>query len=213
MNYSSTQIYKCPKCSQLMANDSIMSGNTFLAILYSDGKFDAPMLPEFPNFVKCTNCQIFFWLNKLKVFYSCYDFDSNETYKSTSMATFCTIAEYLEALNGAIAYDVKEELWLRNQLWHAFNDRIRANEPVFQKEDDEPIYFDNCKKIIEMLDEADYEKKILIAELYRNLGNFEKCIAICTELAVTDIENLSNQIKSESEKKNQWVIILKAKNT
>ena len=59
-------IYKCPVCGKLVKRGSLMSGNTFGAKLYSDGKNDAPMLPDFPNLSKCAKCDTIFNLRELK---------------------------------------------------------------------------------------------------------------------------------------------------
>jgi len=42
------EYFKCSKCSQIVSRGSIASGNTFGAVLYSDGNQIAPMLPKFP---------------------------------------------------------------------------------------------------------------------------------------------------------------------
>ena len=61
-----TYLYECPNCQTVITRDSISSGNTFGAVLYSDGKTDAPMLPRFPDLTKCRQCQTIFWLSKTK---------------------------------------------------------------------------------------------------------------------------------------------------
>jgi hypothetical protein len=51
--------FKCPECGKMTVRGSILSGNTFLSRLFSDGKLRAPMLPEFPGIVKCKKCKNF----------------------------------------------------------------------------------------------------------------------------------------------------------
>ena len=42
-------MYKhCSSCHQLIIEETLMSGNTFGAIYWSDGKREAPMLPKTP---------------------------------------------------------------------------------------------------------------------------------------------------------------------
>jgi len=41
-----------------------MSGNTFGATFWTDGKRDAPMLPDLPEFVKCPHCKLLLWINE-----------------------------------------------------------------------------------------------------------------------------------------------------
>jgi len=49
--------YKCPACGKVLKNRSILSGNTFGATFYSDGRRNALMLPDIPNLTKCPKCQ------------------------------------------------------------------------------------------------------------------------------------------------------------
>jgi hypothetical protein len=60
-------IYKCPQCGSLLKNHSLCSGNTLGAFLYSDGKQDADMLPNFPDLTKWKECNSIFWLCDLKI--------------------------------------------------------------------------------------------------------------------------------------------------
>ena len=60
-------VYKCPSCGNLLQQESLMSGNTFGAHLYSDGKREAPMLPEFPAISRYRKCNLVFWLFKLEL--------------------------------------------------------------------------------------------------------------------------------------------------
>ena len=53
--------YKCPYCSNVLYHGGMISGNTFGAKFYSDGKMDAPMLPQFPRITKCW-CNNIVWL-------------------------------------------------------------------------------------------------------------------------------------------------------
>jgi hypothetical protein len=50
------QIVACPHCKALAKYMTLMSGNTFGARVWTDGKQDAPMLPHPPAVVKCRQC-------------------------------------------------------------------------------------------------------------------------------------------------------------
>ena len=45
----------------------IASGNTFMAKFWSDGKADAPMLPEKNAYGICSNCNKLFWISHTEV--------------------------------------------------------------------------------------------------------------------------------------------------
>ena len=170
------EYYKCPKCQSLTSRGSLLSGNTFGAKLYSDGKQIAPMLPEFPAIIKCKKCGTFFWLkdeNEIKI--------EDETIESYS-AEFLSVNEYNEAINSEIFTNNKELHFLRIRLWWAFNDRIRQNNDIFLSENDQQIYEKNCLKLLEILDKNDINEKIMCAEIYRNLGSFNECQKIIETL-------------------------------
>ena len=58
-------IYKCPSCGNFIKIGSLISGNTYGAKLYSDGKRVAPMMPEFPDLTKCKKCNAILSKNKI----------------------------------------------------------------------------------------------------------------------------------------------------
>lgn len=53
MQLGPDKYYKCPNCGAYLYTHTLLSGNTFGAREYSDGKMVAPMLPECPNLTKC----------------------------------------------------------------------------------------------------------------------------------------------------------------
>lgn len=65
MRLGSDIYYKCPKCGAYLYTHSLISGNTFGARFFSDGKMAAPMLPEFPNLTKCRKCETIVMLSRL----------------------------------------------------------------------------------------------------------------------------------------------------
>ena len=49
-------IRECPGCKAQVREQTTLSGNTFRAQYWTDGKREAPMLPDFPWLVKCPKC-------------------------------------------------------------------------------------------------------------------------------------------------------------
>ena len=119
-------IYKCPNCGNLLTNESLMSGNTFGAKIFSDGKRVAPMLPEFPDLTKCRKCNTIFWLSKLEeVGTYQWGYKKSPNWEKADKAKFLNIKDYFKALNDGIAENREEELYIRNRIWWAYNDRTR----------------------------------------------------------------------------------------
>ena len=60
-------MYKhCSSCHQLIIEETLMSGNTFGAIYWSDGKREAPMLPKTPWLITCPHCKALLWIDALE---------------------------------------------------------------------------------------------------------------------------------------------------
>ena len=57
------EILECPYCKTYYKSNSLLSGNTCGALYWTDGKWKAPMLPQYPDVTKCTTCYNFFWID------------------------------------------------------------------------------------------------------------------------------------------------------
>jgi hypothetical protein len=60
-------ILACPICHAAARVSTLLSGNTFGAILFTDGKMIAPMLPEMPALARCKGCGVFYWLSRWRM--------------------------------------------------------------------------------------------------------------------------------------------------
>ena len=59
-------IRQCSACSKPIKQFTIQSGNTFGAKFWTDGKHEAPMLPDQPWLVICPHCHAPVWINELE---------------------------------------------------------------------------------------------------------------------------------------------------
>jgi len=209
MLYGDNEFYLCPKCGNLLTRQSLVSGNTCDSVLYSDAKRVAPMLPEFPNLTKCKKCNSIFWLQKLE------DIGSDEwreklnlNWQDADEAEFLTIEDYFRAIDLKIAENEAEEYFIRQRIWWTFNDRVRENKGIFVNDKDESLYRSNCFALIYMLDVESDNNKIAMAELNRNLGNFDKCISIIDSIQDENLKWLVDRLRIECLEKHRWVIKL-----
>lgn len=173
-------VYACPNCGEKIIVGSIESGNTFGATLFSDGMQRAPMLPQYPDETKCKKCGTIFGFTE-KTFVS----EANALYRSSRMkgenliihqATFLQVEDY----QTKIELNQGSEERNRFLMWHTANGTYGA---YGQRSVDTEQYIDNCKKLIEMIkDTDDSNRKITLAELYRNIGDFESCERIISNL-------------------------------
>ncbi len=61
------KVIECPKCKGLARVFTLISGNTFGARRWTDGKMIAPMLPSPPAITKCQHCGHYYWISDAKV--------------------------------------------------------------------------------------------------------------------------------------------------
>jgi len=202
-------IYKCPNCGNLLTNGSFISGNTIGAKIFSDGKRIAPMLPDFPNLTKCKKCNSIFWLSKLKEI-GTYEWGDNENpeWQKADEAEFLEIEDYYNATINGIAENKEEELIVRQQIWWSYNDKIRKDQEIFNDEIDELRWSENVQKLKTLLDQSDINQRIMIAEINRNLGDFETCINLIQSIDNDELNWLKEMFLNECKRKNRWVIEL-----
>jgi hypothetical protein len=202
-------IYKCPNCGQLIKNNSLRSGNTLRSKLYSDGIIISPMLPEYPNFVRCKKCHYFYWLNKAEVVgtYS-WGEEQNPDWVDVEFAKFPTIDDYIEAIELNMAPTRDAELSFRRNILWAFNDRVRNGKDLFANDGDQVKWISNTERFIEILDVEDVNEKILLAEVYRSQGEFEKCMDLLNSLDAESFGWLKEAFEKECQAKNKLVFSL-----
>jgi hypothetical protein len=187
-----------------------MSGNTFGAELYSDGKQIAPMLPIYPTITQCPECGTLFRLK-----------DSNQIGESdpwkdvkTESGDDITVAKHLsikgnlEAIEQEFYDENMGEVDYRINIWYLFNDRVRKGMPLFKNDGDEIIWQENLYKLLDLLDEDDSNRMIMVAEIHRNLGNFDECLSIIESLASPKMDWLTEKFKTECNNQNTLVFQL-----
>ena len=206
-------IYQCPECGKRISIGSILSGNTFGATIYSDGKKDAPMLPNYPDLVKCSKCEAFFWLHNLRPVEE-IDAWQKKSWEETNNEEYPLEASFLDLPDLLVALDKKvyrteiEELDLRQNIWWAFNDRVRAGKEIFARPDHSAIWEDNLRKFQAMLDPEDPSDSVRIAEIHRNLSEFDKCMKKLNTIKDPDVIWVVEKIKSECMRGNSLVVKL-----
>lgn len=181
-------IIPCPICSFPGKKRTLISGNTFCAELWSDGKKIAPMLPEYPWIVKCKNCSKFFYTNDSRAIHSIHwDDKDSKDWDHVEFFVFPTFEEYFEALGTEVS-----EKYLRWKAFQSYNDLLRNNKEDSITLDMRDLYFDNLKSLLYLLSEDDLKELFTVIEINRQLGRFEKCKELLNK--VDDLKN--DQIKS-----------------
>ena len=206
-------IYKCPNCDNLFRGGSLTSGNTFGAKLFSDGVSVAPMLPNFPSLTKCGNCGSFLNFRELEeIGVAKFNYHSKTGYDSINWKGLSSKMKYMRLNREDIPHSLplgtsdlykalekfpEHELSFRQQIWWSLNDRFRISaehnfpisEAEFKIRTADTLFEENCYALLKLLDPSDENQKIMMAELYRNVGQFDKCMEL--------IETLSDSFSRE----------------
>jgi hypothetical protein len=185
-------IYKCPACDNFVYKQSLASGSNSGVRYFSDCRKYSPMMPIFPIITRCKKCSNIFWLSKQKEFAVYFEDDKREKeHEKPQLARKLSIDDYFEALEKVVYENAKDEFFIRKQIWWTYNDRVRIYpRKMFKTPEDEPRWKENLLRLIELIDilvaeDEDPDLILMQAEIYRNLGYFEKCMSL-----VKTIENL-----------------------
>lgn len=166
-----TLIYSCSTCEKNIAYRTINSGNTFGARYWTDGKRDAPMLPEEPWLIKCPHCDTFIWVDELTQLGEIdhwYSEGINAVeFADVQSAITPSCLDYAY-FNMDTVSDPQKERYVRLQTWWAFNDCRRKSEEIPLSS----MEIENLHAFINLLDENEENDRLMKAEVLRELGEF-----------------------------------------
>lgn len=195
------EILKCPHCGRKMCISSLLSGNTFDMVQWSDTKTFAPMLPSVSPVLKCPKCEKYFFYDNKYIVGTC------RTHRESSWGwlSYVSLKEALEQLQPK----GEDEITLRILLLQGYNDlyggcagtKRRSEAPTNERK-----YFENnARRIIELMP----GNKIFCAELYRELGEFEQAITLLNDISDNQkLNKVVEQIKNHALRSNSNVFIV-----
>lgn len=177
------RILTCPECGGSKEVLSLLSGNSFGADSWSDGRMDAPMLPEPSVIQKCPHCGKYFWLPdqpfvRAKDWHECLDLGTLD---------FTDLKEGVTQLLSNCT-DESKETDFRLQLLMAYNDefhrrwkdgsRYRNNaEPT---DSDVKMFCENLERLYFLF--LYQEDRSSAAEMLRELGLYKECMILIESL-------------------------------
>ncbi len=194
------QIVACPHCHGLAKYRTLVSGNTFGAQVWSDGKQVAPMLPRPPAIVRCRHCAECYWLYDAKEIgtqepWGREDDPVDPAWKNAEYIEEPTEAEYYSALEGNLASDRERERSLRVLAWWRRNDAFRGRSHAADgavPEASEP-FKSNLRALAELLDAGDENDLVMKAEVLRELGEFEAAAGVLHRIASREYRDVVHQ--------------------
>ena len=215
MNPGKAKLVKCPYCGTKKELMTLMSGNTFGAVYWSDNKRIAPMLPIVSPVQKCPHCGKYYLESKQKS-------ESGENY-SFNLGNL-TYSEWKEAFCQFMSQHCLKDtdrhtkitrddlVNLRFWLIQAYNDHFHRKK-IEEPSQEEYIYF--CGVVNDFIDTFDWSSikaPLLKAEFYREAGEMEKCAEVLNSMSYNQLEgfekDIFNGIKTRMEKKDNAVFIL-----
>ncbi len=188
------QILTCPHCGQTKEIMSLASGNTFGAVVWSDNKCIAPMMPEISDVQKCPKCKKYFIVSRQKSVYAESGFSAEQ-----GLLSFAEMKEAFAQLSQEKFRDNKEEANVRMMLHHAYNDYyFRDGKEGKQRavdKTDQTLFRENALWLIENF----IEDEVMKAEFYREAGDMEKATVLIEKVAV-DNEFMKKLVATIKEK-------------
>jgi hypothetical protein len=175
-----TLILQLPHCKHRIKYPTTASGNTVGARRWSDGKLEAPMMPNEPLLCKCPTDGKLFWVHDTEIVAE-WEF-YKETEIHTEWAQLETVSEPSEedfwAAIGTELSNTPERLhYIRVALWWAGNDHIRNR----RRKELSAEHLANLTEFEKMLSSDDDDQSILWrAEALRELSRFDESLELLT---------------------------------
>lgn len=199
-------IRACPHCNQLLVEETLASGNTFGATHWSDAKVDAPMLPNYPEFLVCSSCHQSLWIKDASIVNEIpwEDFE-NPIMKSAKWCDEASIEDYLLALAKPDLNEEREK-YLRVRLMWVYNDPYRKDPSLeYQLL---PEQKENLVTLKALLNDGKIDSIIMSSEIHRSLGEFDDCIKTLKKLPDGKFEGIVETFTTLSKAKNSKVAVL-----
>ena len=187
-------IKKCPSCTNLIKEDSMVSGNTFGATFWTDGKREALMMLDKDLLIICPHCQAYLWSDNLEVVAEIDLFTKeSDDFDYAKHGITPSIKQYANFINSE-KIDLVKLRYLRLQIWWAGNDIRRENPELRQMS---PLEVDNLQALIVLLAEhgADQSSIVMKAEVLRELGQFDEASLALDQVTDTRLMVVVNQIR------------------
>jgi hypothetical protein len=165
-----TIIRKCSSCSGYIEQFQITSGNTFGVKIWTDGWRDAPMMPDQPLLVECPHCKALIWIEELEKTGEIDQWGGRDYKKGSEPYNTPGFDRYLEFLKAGKITPEKVQ-YIRMRAWWAGNDARRETGKKKPLSDTE---VDNLQALADMLDDGDFDERLMKTEILRELGRFDE---------------------------------------
>lgn len=180
------QLYACPHCGKKKAMFSMLSGNTFDATLWSDGRSIYPMRPSISLIQKCDSCNSYSLFSEWKE----RGYENNNYSGATGRLTYEETKEAYCSLTEIGRYDNDDTLSICIEFIRSYNDKFNRTADSPEENDDYFLFIKSTDQTIKLLGN-DTDSLITKAEIYRERKEFKSA---------------SEVLVSVLNEKNSWVV-------
>ncbi len=204
-----TIIRMCSTCGKHILQHTIGSGNTFGARFWTDGKRDAPMLPDQPRLIKCPHCSTLVWIDEQSQVGGIGRWgqkdETVDRFKGAMSAVTPTFRDYSALLSAGVEPGEKER-YVRLRAWWAGNDARREGDHANPMTDAETV---NLRAFSDLLNENEDNDRLMKAETLRELGMFEAAEALLATPFRGGLMQIVGVIRSLNQRRNASVTELR----
>jgi hypothetical protein len=196
MQFGPERILACPICGAFAKTFTLISGNTFGAVHFTDGSMIAMHLPDVPRITRCKNCGSLYWLDDENVVWDPWggvpvDPEIRERAESVEPAS---ADDFAEALTAGLATDPEHEIYLRVRLWWAANQRFRTAPKDILPEWSADMA-ENLERLDQLLDKSEPGGRLMKAEIARETGRFDEATALLDWEFPGDFAHTASEIR------------------
>ena len=202
-------LYKCPHCGALKVLHSSYGYNISGVVRWSDSKKYYPQIQK-PSYVQhCSSCGIYFFIEEETLY-------KTDIYSLLDVAWGNLSYHSLREAFKQLSPTGRNERQIRLMLLHAHNDLYGGCEEAKPRAEasikEQQFFEENVQALILLANINDPYDRLLIAELYREMGLFEDAIRILREPfdynLYLNIDAIRKQILEQAEKHNTNVYIV-----
>lgn len=202
MDFGKPDILKCPHCGGLRRVCALLSGNDIGMTIWSDQKVDLPSLPSISPVLQCPVCKKYHFYHRSQIVGEC------RTHYNDDFG-YLSYESLKEAL---VELDPKgeKEKELRMMLLWAYNDKYGQMHNVkflpAKLESERKFFRENAIALFRLRPD-DY---LLHAELFREMGEFENCLAVLDGIGGNKQPKLFNTLREKAQNKDSNVFIVES---
>lgn len=204
------KILQCPNCAVKMYTFDLMSYTIHKSVVYSDGKIEhSNSLSSDKQILICCDCHKPMWKNDAFIENSDVSYNQLPEAKDVYDLPFVfdddfsdKLALYFsDLLQNGFANTSEKEIYLRIKIWHLLNNKYR-NQETDTSNTSQPLFVANLQSLIKIYKPDCDEQQLLLAEMYREIGNFEEANLQLTKINDPNVNSAYKQIlKFNSNKK------------